>query len=136
EVRRKTMNVNPSLLIPPFLVLFVIHAIQIGVGILSFTRKVVEVSDYHAWMAIISTGIFIHLIIWMMYFILNREQTDIVDINKNYFGSIVGFLLTILLTVHFILSATVILLTYIVVVQIWMFPELPTWILALAIFVI
>lgn len=130
------MDPKPSAQIPPFLVFYLVHSVQIGIGILSFSREIVEVSDYHSWIAIILSGVVFHIIIWMMYFILNREKSDIVDIHNGTFGRVFGFVLTMLFVGHFVVSATVIVLVYASVVRIWIFPELETWVLSLAIFAV
>lgn len=120
------MNLNQSLLIRPFLVFFIIQAMQVGVGILYFTKDIAEAAGYQSWIAIIATGLIFHLLIWMIYVLLDDQHSDIVDINRFIFGKYISFIPTILLIIYYILATVSILWVYISVVQIWMFPEIPT----------
>ena len=54
-------NVPESKKISPFLVFFLIHSMQSGVGILGFQRFIAKSAGYDAWMSIILSGLMIHI---------------------------------------------------------------------------
>ncbi|GAB2674394.1 GerAB/ArcD/ProY family transporter [Paenibacillus thermoaerophilus] len=126
-------NVNERFQISPFLILFVIHAMQWGVGYLSFQREVAQFAGQDAWIAVILTGISFHIVIWMMYRIFRtyRNQTDLVHIHRNLFGKWIGGLLTVCFIVYLVMYASMILRSFIETIQVWIFPQLQTWVLGL-----
>ncbi|WP_377891166.1 GerAB/ArcD/ProY family transporter [Alkalihalobacillus sp. R86527] len=120
-----------DILVSSFLVMFIIHSNQVGVGILGFPRYITQYTDQDAWIVVIITGLIFHVFVWMMYGILGDDNADIIDLQKKWFGSWIGGFLNLLLMVYLLLGAVVVLRTFIEVIQAWMFPELQTWIPAL-----
>jgi spore germination protein (amino acid permease) len=116
-------------LISPFLVFFLIHGTQVGIGMLSFQRLVMKEAGHDAWIAVIITGIIAHLLIWIMYklFAHSPNAEDIVSIHKCYFGKWIGFVFSFALLVYFSLLAFTVLQTYIEIIKIWMFPLIGAW---------
>jgi spore germination protein (amino acid permease) len=113
--------------ISPYLVFFTVHSIQVGVGILSFQSEIVKWAGNDAWISIILSGVFIHILIWMMYYVLNKEKTDIIAINQKIFGKWVGNLLNLALLLYFFYIGFVIIRVYFEVIQVWMFPRISLW---------
>jgi spore germination protein (amino acid permease) len=113
--------------ISPYLVFFTINSIQIGIGILSFQSEIVKWAGNDAWISIILSGSIIHLLLWMMYHVLNKEKTDIIAINQKIFGKWVGNVLNIVLLFYFFYIAFVIIRVYFEVIQVWMFPRISLW---------
>ncbi|MEY2196469.1 GerAB/ArcD/ProY family transporter [Neobacillus sp. BF23-41] len=109
--------------VSPYLVLFLVNSIQIGVGVLSFQAEIVKWAGNDAWISIIISGMYINILIWMMYRVLNKEKTDIIAINKKIFGKWIGNLFNIFLLIYFLLISIVIMRTYFEVIQVWMFPR-------------
>lgn len=109
--------------VSPYLVFFLIHSIQIGVGVLSFQAEIVKWAGNDAWSSILLSGLAIHVLIWMMYKILNKEKTDIISINQKLFGKWLGNFFTISLLLYFLLISIVIIRVYFEVIQVWMFPR-------------
>jgi spore germination protein (amino acid permease) len=120
-------ELNEKFLVSPSLVFFLIHSIQIGVGILGYQRTIAESAGYDAWIGVLITGCAIHLIIWMMYGILKRGKGDLLSIHKDVFGKWMGGFLSIIWLIYFAAIGVIVLRTYIEVVQVWMFPHLATW---------
>lgn len=118
--------------VSPFLVFFLIHAMQFGIGILGFQRVIAKTAGYDAWMSVIITGLAIHVILWMIYKMLNTVNGDIVSIHRYVFGKKIGNFLSFILIFYFTLLAVMVLRTYIEVVQVWMFPQLETFWFAFA----
>lgn len=117
--------------ISPFMVMFIIHPIQVGVGILGFQSTVVKEAGYDAWISVLIAGIGVHLLLWIMYGILNRGSGDIVSVHRDVFGKGLGGVLSMLFILLFFAEGIMVLLTYAEIVQVWMFPTLGTWIISL-----
>jgi spore germination protein (amino acid permease) len=100
---------------------------QLGVGILDL-KGISRPAEHDAWISIIISGISIHVIIWLLYRILNKGKGDIIAIHKELFGKWVGGFLSILIILYFICLAIVVLRLYIEIIQLWIFPQLSTWI--------
>ncbi|WP_258313441.1 spore germination protein [Paenibacillus sp. tmac-D7] len=74
-------TINERFLISPFFVLFLIYTNLVGVGIINFQRDIIEGAGYDAWISVILCGLSIHIIVWMMYRILDKANQDVIDIN-------------------------------------------------------
>jgi spore germination protein AB len=115
-----------------FLVFYLIHSLQMGVGVLGFQRVVAKTAENDAWIAVIMAGIGIHIILWMIYGILDKGNGDITDIHRAIFGKWIGKMLSSLFIVYFILLAVTVLRTYIEIIQVWVFPVFNTWLFSIA----
>ncbi|MFS0822095.1 GerAB/ArcD/ProY family transporter [Bacillus sp. 1P02SD] len=124
-------RVKESFLVSPFFVFFLIHSMQVGVGILGFQRIIAKTAGYDSWIAIILAGAAVHVIVWMMYKILNDSKGDIIEVHKEVFGKWVGGFFSLLFVIYLMAVAMTVLRTYIEVVQVWMFPELNAWVFSL-----
>ncbi|MEH7250905.1 GerAB/ArcD/ProY family transporter [Neobacillus niacini] len=125
-------NVPESKKISPFLVFFLIHTMQSGVGILGFQRFIAKAAGYDAWMSIIFTGLVIHILLWMMFKMLKIANGDLTSIHTYVLGKKTGKILSSTFILYFSLYAVTVLRSYIEIVQVWMFPELRTFWFALA----
>ncbi|MGC5326900.1 GerAB/ArcD/ProY family transporter [Brevibacillus sp. SYSU BS000544] len=114
--------VRERFLISPFLVFFVIHGSELGVGILGFQRDLIKDAGYDGWISVLVAGLSIHLIIWMIYRVLVANNQDIIGIHKRYFGKMIGGVLNLFIILYFFFGAFLVLRLYIEVVQVWMFP--------------
>ncbi|WP_246056039.1 GerAB/ArcD/ProY family transporter [Alteribacter natronophilus] len=126
-------NIKSMSHVSPFYVFFLVHSMQIGVGIFGFQRYIAMDAGYNAWITVILTGLLIHILIWMLYRILldGGKPRDIIDVHRQYFGKYIGNLLSWAFLVYFLFMGITVLRTYIEVIQIWMFPTLITWPVAL-----
>ena len=125
-------NVPDSKKISPFLVFFLIHTMQSGVGILGFQRFIAKTAGYDAWMSIILSGLFVHILLWMMFKMLKIADGDMTSIHTFVLGKKIGKIFSSFFILYFCLFTVTILRSYIEVVQVWMFPELRTFWFALA----
>ncbi|MFP7299671.1 GerAB/ArcD/ProY family transporter [Neobacillus niacini] len=125
-------NVPEKRKISPFLLFFLIHSMQVGVGILGFQRIIAESAGYDAWMSIILTGLMVHIILWMMFKMLKIADGDLTSIHTFVFGKKVGKILSSIFILYFCLFSVTVLRSYIEIVQVWMFPELETFWFAFA----
>lgn len=125
------VKVNDGARVSHFLVFYLINAVQIGTGILGFQRYIAMHAGYDAWIAVILAGILFHILIWIMYKMLNRAKGDIVSIHQELFGKWLGGMLSGLFSVYFSLQAISILSSFAMIYRVWMFPDLSTWEFAL-----
>jgi spore germination protein AB len=125
-------NVPDSKKISPFLVFFLIHTMQTGVGILGFQRFIAKTAGYDAWMSIILTGLVIHILMWIMFKMLKIANGDMTTIHTFVLGKKIGKIFSSFFILYFSLLTVTVLRSYIEVIQVWMFPELRTFWFALA----
>lgn len=125
-------QVGEQLLVSPVLVLFLVHSSQLGVGVLGFESDISAIAGYDAWISVIITGLLILVVVYLMYGILRKGNGDFVRIHKDIFGKWLGGTLSFLLACYFLLLTISATRYYIQVIQIWMFPELPTWLFSSA----
>lgn len=120
--------------VSPFLVFFLLHSMQVGIGILGFQRIIALTAGYDAWISVIVAGISVHIILWMMYKIAEIGNGDIVSAHIYVFGDKIGKLLAFPFILYFCLIMITILRSYIEVIQVWMFQDLSTFWFAFAFF--
>ncbi|WP_059172183.1 GerAB/ArcD/ProY family transporter [Bacillus sp. FJAT-27445] len=118
--------------VSPFLVFFIIHAMQFGVGVLGFQRIIAKYAGYDAWISVLIGGLAIHPLVWMVYKMAGIAGGDIVSIHQFTFGKLLGRLISLPLILYFILTSIVSLRSFIQIVQVWMFPGFSTFWFGLA----
>ncbi|WP_223700543.1 GerAB/ArcD/ProY family transporter [Sutcliffiella deserti] len=117
--------------VSPFLVFFLIHSTQFGVGALGYQRIIAMTAGYDAWMGIIIVGIVTHLMIYFIYKICEKSEGDLASAHRLAFGKWIGNFFNLIFVLYFILTTVTVLRTYIEVVQVWLFPEFKTWLFSL-----
>ncbi|PJN88575.1 GerAB/ArcD/ProY family transporter [Bacillus sp. mrc49] len=117
--------------VSPFFVFYLIVAAQFGLGVFSFQREIVKVVGNDAWIAVFIAGISIHVVLWMIYQILNKGTNDITVIHKELFGKWLGGMLSLALIVYLLTLAISVVRSYTELIQVWIFPQLETWYMAL-----
>jgi spore germination protein (amino acid permease) len=120
-------------MVSPYFVFYLIHAMQIGVGILGFERVIVQSAGYSAWIAILTSGASIIGLVWVSYRILNKGNNDIVAIHADIMGKWIGGFFSFLFSLYCFAFALVVLRSYVEVLQVWVFPEVSEWIFVLII---
>lgn len=118
--------------ISPFLVFFLVHTMQVGIGVLGFQRIIALTAGYDAWISVIFAGLSIHIIIWMMYKIAETADGDIISAHIFVFGNKIGKLMSLPFVIYFVLIAVTLLRTFIEVIQVWMFQDMSTFWYSLA----
>ncbi len=116
--------------ISPFLPLYVIMAMQIGIGVLGFQRVVAKDAGNDAWISVLGAGLIIHVIVWVMYKICETVQGDVLTANVYVFGKIAGKALNSFFIFYYILTCAGVLSGLIEIIKVWMFPELNTFVFA------
>lgn len=117
--------------VSPIFVFFLIHSAQFGAGVLGFARIIAKAAGYDAWMGVVINGVFIHILVWMMYYILRNTEGNIIDLHRNMFGKWIGNLLSLFFMLHFFSISISVIRTYVEIIQVWMFPTFSTWALTI-----
>ncbi|MDQ0242627.1 spore germination protein (amino acid permease) [Bacillus fengqiuensis] len=110
-----------------FFVFFLVHSMQIGVGILGFERYIAKDAGYDAWISILLAGMGIHLVVWVSYKMLEKSKGDIIDVHTQLFGKWIGGALSFFFTIYSLVLTITVLRSFAEVVQVWVFQELSTW---------
>ncbi|MGP1907145.1 GerAB/ArcD/ProY family transporter [Metabacillus sp. JX24] len=113
--------------VSPYMVFYLIHALQFGVGVLGFQRFISLDSGHDAWIAVLGSGLAVHIAVFLIYQILKDQEGNILDVQKKLFGKWIGNALNAVVIIYFTCLATNVLRTFIEVIQVWMFPDLNVW---------
>jgi spore germination protein (amino acid permease) len=115
-------------MINAFLLFFVIHTTQVGVGIQGFQRIIYEDAKHDAWISVLLIGILTHIVAFVMIKTLDMyDSDDLYGIHQDIFGEWIGKFLTIIYIIYCSSAFFFVIRNYIEVVQTWVFPELDTW---------
>ncbi|WP_339229794.1 GerAB/ArcD/ProY family transporter [Oceanobacillus sp. FSL K6-2867] len=115
-----------NFLVSTFLVFYLIHSMQIGIGVLDF-RSISQHAGQDAWISIIISGLSIHIILWLLYQILNNGKGDLIAIHKELFGKWIGGLFSFLFVIYLLILGFTVLRVYVEIIQLWVFPQLSVW---------
>ncbi|HWO97814.1 MAG TPA: GerAB/ArcD/ProY family transporter [Bacillus sp. (in: firmicutes)] len=129
-------QVKSTYQVSPFMVFFMIHSAQVGVGILTFPRSIAKEAGYDSWLGVIVAGLLTHLSLFIIFRLLKHEHQGLSNIHRFVYGKWLGRLFTFVFIVQFLWSGLAILREYVRVIQVWMFPSLPTWLPTLLILVL
>ncbi|GEN83792.1 germination protein GerB [Sporosarcina luteola] len=134
---KKSLQIRPSDTINAFLLFFIIHAAQIGIGIQGFQRIVYQDAKHDAWISVILAGLATHIIaIFMLKTLEIYGSNDLYGIHQDIFGKWIGNFFNIIYILYSSVSFFAVLRNYIDVVQSWVFPDLGTWFLAASLLLI
>ncbi|SFM39361.1 spore germination protein (amino acid permease) [Gracilibacillus orientalis] len=125
-----------SQMVSPFLLLYIIHATQIGEGILSFERQIASIAGFDAWISIILTGVLTTIIIVVIWKIIGDQQRDFMDIHQYMFGNILGKIFTFIFGLYLLTVSVIVLISYIEIIQIWFFPDMSIYFFLFVLFVL
>lgn len=123
-----TIHVKNQEMINAFLLFFVIHTIQVGVGIHGFQRVIYQDAKHDAWISVLLVGIATHIIAIIMIKTLEiYGSNDLYGIHQDIFGKWFGNFLNLIYILYCSTAFFSVLRNYIEVVQTWVFPNLSTW---------
>ncbi|MBO7746746.1 GerAB/ArcD/ProY family transporter [Paenibacillus sp. MWE-103] len=121
-------QVSENLTVSSFYLWFVLHGTQTGIAMLNFPGKIILGAERDAWMSILITGLSIHLVVWMIFFVLNHaEQGDIISLHRQLFGKWLGNLLTLGFYGYTLLFISTEIRSYVEVLHVWVFQWSPPW---------
>ena len=131
------IKVKKGLRIRAFQSFFIIVGIQIGVGILAAPRYIFEKSHQDAWVSILIAFVYMLIVLWAMFLILSQyENADIFGIQVDIFGKWFGKLLGTIYILFFSAELLSVLLIYIEVVQVFLFPTIPSFVMGLLLLIL
>lgn len=126
------VKTKSNLRIRAFYLFFIITSIQIGVGILGVSRIVFMEAYQDAWISIIIALLYIFLVLFVMFLILKQyDNADIFGIQVDIFGKWLGKLLGTVYIIYFAATLFSVLITYIEIVKVFIFPELSNFVMGL-----
>ncbi|SES11113.1 GerAB/ArcD/ProY family transporter [Psychrobacillus sp. OK032] len=115
-------------MINSYLLIFVIHSAQVGVGIHGFQRIVYQEAKQDAWISVLLAGLATHLIAFCMIKTLEiYGSNDLYGIHQDVFGIWFGNFLNVIYILYCSVAFFSVLRNYIEVIQTWIFPGLGTW---------
>ncbi|PFA62095.1 spore gernimation protein [Bacillus sp. AFS015802] len=126
------INVNPKerLMFNAFLIMFIIHTAQTGVGIAGLPRIIYMEANRDAWISVILSGILVSFVLFLMVKMLETyNSADLYGIHMDVYGKWISKAFNILYIGYYLSVTYVILMNYIEMVQAWIFPKIPTWLL-------
>ncbi|MBA2174642.1 GerAB/ArcD/ProY family transporter [Halobacillus locisalis] len=126
------ITVTKSQSVRAFYLFFIIHTIQIGAGLMGVPRILFLEAGSDAWVSILIGGLYIHFIAWIMILILREyENADILGIQCDLFGAFFGKLMGCIFIIYIFFILLSVIRNYIEVVQVFIFPEIPIWLMTL-----
>ncbi|MBL0389124.1 GerAB/ArcD/ProY family transporter [Tumebacillus sp. ITR2] len=126
-------HVPKRLMVNAYLLFFVVHTNQVGVGVLGFHRLIAKYVRQDAWIAVLLAGLFVHLVFWVMVRTLRLfEPTDLYGLHRAVWGKWLGTGLNVFYLLLMAAPTLVIIQTYTEVLQTWISPNLSSWFISLA----
>jgi len=120
--------VKENKMVSPYFLFFLIHSTQTGIGVLKFQAHIIKGAKHDAWISVLSFGLLLHIVFFMMLFILKQSSNgDILSFHKDVFGKVLGGTLNILLAGYFSLFGLFALHNYIDILPIWVFDGIAPW---------
>jgi spore germination protein (amino acid permease) len=134
---KNTIQLSPKDTINAYLLIFVIHSAQVGVGIHGFQRIVYQEAKQDAWISVILAGLATHLIAFCMIKTLEiYGSNDLYGIHQDVFGKWFGNFLNVIYILYCSVAFFSVLRNYIEVIQTWIFPGLGTWFISATLLII
>ncbi|MBH0160541.1 GerAB/ArcD/ProY family transporter [Fictibacillus sp. 26RED30] len=131
------LKMKPNQLVNAFLVFFIIHTTQVGVGLQGFQRIIYRDAQQDAWISVLISGVATSLLVFIIIKTLELYgSTDLYGIQHDVFGILIGKVLNCFYIFYSLLSFFVVLRNYIEVIQAWIFPELPLWFLSMSMLIL
>jgi len=113
--------------VSPYLLYFIIYGNEIGIGIINYQRAITNSAGYDAWVSILIMGLVISIVMWMTTEVLKDHQSDLITIHKRLFGKWLGGFLSFLISLYFLAITITVLNTYVLLIQVWVFPTISYW---------
>jgi len=125
-------DVKDGLSFRAFYLFFIISSAQTSVGIMGVPKDIFNEAHQDSWLAILIAYIYMVIIVLIMFSILKKyENADIFGIQVDIFGKWIGKILGTIYILYFMLSLFSILMTYIQVIQLFIYPHLTSFVMGL-----
>ncbi|MFJ7826501.1 GerAB/ArcD/ProY family transporter [Psychrobacillus sp. NPDC096623] len=126
-----SIRLEPNDMFNTYLLFFVIHSAQIGVGVQGFQRIVYQNAKHDAWISVILAGIATHIVAFCMIKTLEAYgSNDLYGIQQDIYGKWLGNFLNAIYILYCSIAFFAVLRNYIEVIQAWLFPDISTWFLS------
>ncbi|QUG41819.1 GerAB/ArcD/ProY family transporter [Psychrobacillus sp. INOP01] len=134
---KNSIQLSPKDMINAYLLFFVIHSTQIGVGIQGFQRIVYQDAKQDAWISVLLAGLATHIVaICMIKTLEVYGSNDLYGIQQDIYGKWIGNFLNALYILYCFVGFFSVLRNYIEVIQAWIFPDISTWFLSATLLII
>lgn len=125
-----TNVIAPGKRIRAFYLFFIICTVQLGVGIMGAPSYIFGYARQDAWISILIAGLALILILSVIIYILSQyENSDIFGIQVDIFGSFIGKVLGSIYIIYLAMALLSVMLTYIEVVQVFIRPTMPSYVI-------
>jgi len=132
-----TIQLSPKDMINAYLLFFVIHSTQIGVGVHGFQRIVYQDAKHDAWISVLLAGLATHIVAFCMIKTLEvYGSNDLYGIQQDVYGKWIGNFLNSIYILYCFVAFFSVLRNYIEVIQAWIFPGISTWFLSITLLLI
>ncbi|GGE32218.1 germination protein GerB [Pullulanibacillus camelliae] len=121
------LEIQENRQVSPYVLFFIIYGIQTGIGVINYQRPITNSAGYDAWLSILIMGFIIFVVMWMLTKLLEEHQGDLITIHHHLFGKWIGGFLSFLFSLYFLTMSITVLNTYVLLVQVWMFPQMSYW---------
>ena len=112
--------------------IFLIHGVQMGVGVLTLPRELAEKAGTDGWIAIIICWFLSTMASLIIIQIMKKYPNGtILDLLTHYFGKWIGKVGTIIFALYFALLANVVFIREALFIQAWILPRTEVYILIL-----
>jgi len=134
---KNPIQLSPKDMINAYLLFFVVHGAQVGVGIQGFQRVIYQDARQDAWISVLLAGIASHIVTFCMIKTLEiYGSNDLYGIQQDIFGKWIGNFLNALYVIYCFVAFFSVLRNYIEVIQVWLFPSIGTWFLSATLLII
>lgn len=117
-------EVKQNKTVSPYLLYFVMHTTQTGIGVLGFQVPMVNAAGTDSWLSLLITGGAFHIVIFMMFVLLRLAgDKDLVSINEWLFGKWAGKCLSLLFYGYSLLVIASQTRAYAEIISVWAFPN-------------
>jgi spore germination protein (amino acid permease) len=110
--------------------IFLIHGVQVGVGLLTLPRELAEKAGTDGWIAIIIGWLFSTLASLLIIQVMkNYPNGTIIDLVTHYFGKWVGKIFAFIFVLYFAILGSIIFVREGLFIQFWVLPQTNLFIL-------
>src|SRR5690625_1864563 len=131
------LKIKANLRLRAFYMFFVISTAQIGIGILGLPKYIFLDAKQDSWISVLIAMAYMLLVIATMLYILKQyENADIFSIQVDLFGKWIGKALGTLYILFLISGLAIALKTYIQVIQLFIYPMIPSYIMGIILLIL
>ncbi|WP_096188303.1 GerAB/ArcD/ProY family transporter [Evansella halocellulosilytica] len=124
------MENSPKVTLSQFF--FLVIQTQVGIGVLSLPFVVYEESQWDGWVSILLSGVAIHLISSLLFFLAVRfEKQTFFSFVQSIIGPIIGQMLNFFYLLYFAGVTALVLTLYYQRMDTWLLPQTPKWVMLL-----